>query len=238
VRPATIPYGDDVSQFVELTVPDGAPRGAVVVIHGGFWKAAYDLSLGRPLVPDLVERGWAALNVEYRRVGAAGPGGGGGVPQTLEDVRAAIATLDGTGLDLATVVALGHSAGGHLAAWAGQAVDSVTDVVSQAGVLDLAAADRDGQGDGAVRAFLGHPVGPDDAAVDPRQHVPLGVPIWCVHAPDDDTVPFGYSADFVEATRAAGGRAELVEVTGGHYEMIHPPSPAWDRTLAIFDEIS
>ena len=65
----TIRYGDDPSQFAELTLPDGTPRGVVVVIHGGFWKAAYDLSLGRPLAADLVENGWAALNIEYRRVG-------------------------------------------------------------------------------------------------------------------------------------------------------------------------
>ena len=73
----TIRYGDDPSQYVELSVPDGTPRGVVVVIHGGFWKAAYDLSLGRPLAADLVEKGWAALNIEYRRVGPAGSGGGG-----------------------------------------------------------------------------------------------------------------------------------------------------------------
>ena len=130
-----------------------APRrhtaGVVVVIHGGFWKAAYDLSLGRPLAADLVEKGWAALNIEYRRVGRHR--GGGGVPSTLDDVRAAIATLDGRDLDLTRVVTLGHSAGGHLAAWAGHAVDAVTHVISQAGVLDLVAADRDGLGGGAVR---------------------------------------------------------------------------------------
>src|SRR4051812_47811194 len=153
----TVQYGEDPSQRVELTVPEARPRGVVVVIHGGFWKAAYDMSLGRPLAADLASQGWAALNVEYRRVGPVGSGGGGGVPQTLDDVRAAITTLGETGLDLTTVVTLGHSAGGHLAAWAGHAVSSVTHVISQAGVLDLVAADRDGLGGGAVRAFLGHP---------------------------------------------------------------------------------
>src|SRR3954464_3235570 len=99
-----IRYGGHPSQHVELTLPDGMPRGVVVVIHGGFWKAAYDLSLGRPLAADLAGRGWAVLNIEYRRVGPDDSGGGGGVPQTLDDVRAAVATLDSTGLDLSTVV--------------------------------------------------------------------------------------------------------------------------------------
>jgi acetyl esterase/lipase len=228
----TISYGDDPSQLVELSLPDGTPRGVVVVIHGGFWKAAYDLSLGRPLAADLVEKGWAALNIEYRRVG-----NGGGVPSTLDDVRAAIATLDGRGLDLTRVVTLGHSAGGHLAAWAGHAVDAVTHVISQAGVLDLVAADREGLGSGAVAAFLGHPAGPGDAEADPRQQLPLDVPVWCVHATDDDTVPISQSVDYVAAATAGGARADLVEVAGDHYVVIDPATDAWRLTLEILDGI-
>jgi len=229
----TTRYGDHPSQLVELTRPSGTPRGVVVVLHGGFWKAAYDLSLGRPLAAAVVERGWAALNVEYRRVG-----GGGGVPQTLDDVRAAIGTLDDTGLDLGTVVTLGHSAGGHLATWAGHAVPAVTHVVSQAGVLDLVAADRDGLGGGAVRGFLGHPAGPADAGVDPRQQLPLDVPVWCVHATGDDTVPVSQSREYVAAAFAAGARAELVEVAGDHFVVIDPASEAWARTVEILDGIA
>jgi acetyl esterase/lipase len=229
----TIRYGDDRSQFVELSLPDGRPRGVVVVIHGGFWKAAYDLDLGRPLAEDLAHHGWAALNIEYRRVG-----NGGGVPQTLDDVRAAVGALAGTDLDLATVVTLGHSAGGHLATWAGGAVDGVTHVVSQAGVLDLVAADSERLGDGAVRAFLGHPAGPADARVDPRQQLPLDVPVWCVHGAQDTVVPLSQSADYVEAATAAGARAELVEVSGDHFVVIDPTSDAWARTLEILDAIA
>ncbi|MEA2475186.1 MAG: hypothetical protein QOE06_3101, partial [Thermoleophilaceae bacterium] len=70
----------------------------------------------RPLCADLARHGWAAWNVEYRRVGREG----GGWPATFADVATAIdrlASLDAP-LDLSRVAALGHSAGGHLALWA------------------------------------------------------------------------------------------------------------------------
>jgi acetyl esterase/lipase len=227
--PETIRYGDDPSQYVELTRPEGTPRGTVVVIHGGFWRAAYDLELGRPLAADLAKRGWTALNIEYRRVGD-----GGGVPQTLDDVRAAIATLDaGAG---GPVVTLGHSAGGHLATWAGGQVEAVTHVISQAGVVDLVAADEEDLGDGAVRAFLGD--APIDAAVDPVQQVPLGVPVWCVHGTADDIVPISQSQSYVAAATAAGAQAELVEVAGDHFVVIDTASTAWARTVEVLDQLS
>jgi pimeloyl-ACP methyl ester carboxylesterase len=113
----------------------------------------------------------------------------------------------------------------------------VTHVVAQAGVLDLVAADRDGLGGGAVRAFLGHPAGPEDADADPRQQLPLGVPVWCVHARDDDTVPFSQSEEYVAAATAAGARAELVEVPGGHFQVIDEATEAWRRIVAVLDGI-
>ncbi len=228
-----IDYGADPSQYAELSLPSGTPRGVVVVVHGGFWRSAYDLSLGRPLAADLVERGWAALNLEYRRVG-----NGGGVPETLDDVRAGIALLDDAGLDLARVVTLGHSAGGHLAAWAGHAVDAVTHVISQAGVLDLVAADREGLGDGAARAFVGHPPSEADRDVDPAQQLPLDVPLWCVHGTDDTIVPISQSLDYVAAATAAGAEATVVEVAGDHFVVIDPASQAWRETVAILDGIA
>src|SRR3984885_9254227 len=117
--PVTYRYGAAPDQLGELWLPDGAAAGTVVVIHGGFWRARYDLSLGRPLAADLAARGYAAWNLEYRRALA-----GGGWPGTFEDVAAGLdllATLSAsTGLpvDTGRVIAVGHSAGGHLAAWA------------------------------------------------------------------------------------------------------------------------
>lgn len=233
-------YGTDPSQFGDLYLPEGEPRGVVVVIHGGFWKAEYGLDYGAPLAEDLARRGWAAWNIEYRRVGS-----GGGAPETFDDVAAAIDKLADLGLDLSTVVAVGHSAGGHLAAWAASrgrfeqwagGVD-LTAVISQAGVLDLRTAYDENLGGGAVAALLGHAPGPDDAPLDPQQQLPLDVPLWCVHGTSDDIVPIGQSRGYVAAATAAGARAELVEVDGDHFTVIDPSSDAWARTLAVLDTL-
>lgn len=235
----TLAYGTHPSQRTELTLPAGTPRGVIVVIHGGFWRARYDLSLGRPLAADLVRRGWATLNLEYRRIGD-----GGGVPATLDDVAAGIDSLADLDLDLHTVVALGHSAGGHLAAWAAsQPATSawaaprvrVAQVIAQAGVLDLERAARDHLGRGAVFDFAGPP-GAAYADLDPAR-LPVLAPTWCVHARDDDTVPFGYSEAYVAAATSAGAQTHLVEVDGGHYGVIDPGSPAWQRQVDVLDRL-
>ncbi|MGC4110398.1 MAG: alpha/beta hydrolase [Nocardioides sp.] len=243
-EPRRVAYGDDPSQFAELWLPQGTPRGVVVVIHGGFWKAAYDLSLGRPLAASLIEHGWAAWNIEYRRVGV-GSGGGGGAPETLDDVATAIDALADLDLDLTRVLAVGHSAGGHLATWAAsrgrferwRARVDLTGVVSQAGVLDLWSAYADGLGSGAVQGFLGHPPGPEDEPVDPLYQVPLDVPVHCVHGQGDDVVPLSQSRDYVRAASAVGARAELTEVEGDHFVVIDPHGEAWQVTLEILEAL-
>lgn len=231
-----IRYGEDPSQWGRLHRPAGASRGVVVVLHGGFWKAAYGAELGEPLAVRLAELGWTAWNVEYRRVG-----NGGGFPGTFDDVDAAIDALVELDVDLATVVTLGHSAGGHLALWAAARASvgwagrvAVTQVISQAGVADLTRAFHHDLGDGAVRNLMG--CTPGDAAydlTDPMRQLPPGVPVWCVHARDDDVVPISLAEGYVAQARATGGVAELVEVPGGHFGVIDPGSPAWARIEEI-----
>lgn len=216
-----VPYGDHPSQFGMLSLPSGAPGGVAVLVHGGFWKPDYGLEYALPLVPSLLERGWATWVVEYRR--------GTGGADTLADVRAAI---DAVPVPAPIRVGIGHSAGGHLAVWAA-ARGGLTHVISQAGVLDLRAAHELGLGGGAVERFLGRPPGPDDADVDPIRQVPLAVPVWCVHGTDDDIVPVGQSRSYVAAATTAGATAELVEVGGDHDAVIDPESDAWARTLEI-----
>jgi acetyl esterase/lipase len=240
-------YGTDPSQFGELTLPaaDAPVRGLAVVVHGGFWRQAHGLELGRPLAADLVAAGWAAWNLEYRRVGA-----GGGWPATFDDVAAGLDLLAEAGqqaaggrLPLDRVVAVGHSAGGQLAVWlaarptlpagAPGAAPRVRlrGVVSQAGVLDLLDASAHGVGRGAVEDLLGArpDLVPDRYRLaSPAARVPIGVPVTCVHGTADANVPIRQSERFVAAAAAAGDVAELHTLPGvDHFAVIDPTSAAW-----------
>lgn len=243
--PRRLDYGTHPSQFGELTLPAGDVRGVVVVVHGGFWRQSYGLELGRPLAADLAANGLAAWNVEYRRVG-----GDGGWPATFVDVAAAVDLIAGPVQDAAggrlpldRVVAVGHSAGGHLAGWlatrpglpAGSPGASppvvLRGAVSQAGVLDLVDAAEQGVGGVAVPEFVGgSPARVPDryALASPAARVPVGVPVVCVHGTADENVPIRQSERFVAADRAAGGAAELVTLPGvGHFAVIDPATDAW-----------
>jgi acetyl esterase/lipase len=241
-------YGQHPSQYAEVSLPPGGEAAPVVVIvHGGFWKTGYDTGLGYPLATDLARRGFAAANVEYRRVG---PGGGGGWPQTGHDVAAAVDALGTDGqqlaagrLDTSRVVGLGHSAGGQLAAWVaarrGAAVP-MTGVVAQAGVLDLVRAAENGVGGDAVQNLLGgSPAVKPDAYADasPVARTPLGVPSICVHGRDDDIVPIDQSERFVTAAAQRGDRSELRPFDGDHFAPIAVDSPAWALCVAALGEL-
>src|SRR5664279_1560837 len=81
-----VAYGADPNQFFEVRLPrSGQPSSGLLNIHGGFWRAKYDLKHAGHLCEAFRRNGIATFNLEYRRVGNAG----GGWPGTFEDVRAA-----------------------------------------------------------------------------------------------------------------------------------------------------
>jgi len=241
--PERHPYGRARGQYGELFLPAGDGAFPVaVVLHGGFWKAQYGRRQTHPICADLAARGWAAWNVEYRRLGRLS---GGGYPSTLEDVAAAVDHLADLPahhggparftFDLARVVAIGHSAGGHLAAWlATRPVPRVAigGVVAQAGVLDLRLASELALSDGVVHRFLGGlPEAVPDryAAASPAERLPLGVPALLTHGGRDDIVPPVMSERFQAAARAAGDEVDLVLLPDeDHFGHIEPASPSWE----------
>lgn len=214
----TVRYGPDEQQVADVRRGAGSAGPPAVVIHGGFWRSAFTRANTRAIAVDLARRGWTTWNVEYRRIGC-----GGGLPETLDDVAAALDRADGG------AVAIGHSAGGHLALWAAGAGAGAA--VSLAGVCDLAAAARDGLGGGAAVELTGGM--PEErpsayALADPMRRLPLSVPALVVHGDADDRVPVGYSRHYADA---AG--CELLELRGvGHFDVIDPRSDAWQEIVA------
>jgi acetyl esterase/lipase len=243
----TIAYGDHPDQVGNLHLPPGdaaTPWPVVVLIHGGFWRWGWDRTLMTPLARDLASRGFAAWNIEYRRVGQEG----GGWPGTLEDVAAAADAVPGlAAVDPARAVTIGHSAGGHLALWlaarhrlgagAPGAAPRLRPVaaVSQAGVADLARGAEDGLGDGACQALLGG--GPGEvperyAAASPAALLPFGVAQLLVHGALDEIVPPGQSRAYAHAAGAAGDSVELVELPAGdHFDVIEVDGAGWAAVI-------
>lgn len=239
--PSVIPYGDHPAQVCELYAASlNGPRPAAVLLHGGFWRRRYGRELEGGIARDLAARGWAVWNVEYRRIGD-----GGGWPETLEDVAAAIDALADApaDVDLERVVAIGHSAGGQLAVWAaarpglpagapgaGPQV-RITAAVAQAGALDLHELSRLRTSNAAVHELLdGTPaeVPQRYELASPLRRLPTGVPLLVVHGGRDGDVPVHVSREFAAAAVAAGDDCEIVVVDDeSHYEHLEPNSLSW-----------
>mgnify|MGYP001551868213 CR=1 FL=1 len=244
-------YGPAPSQVAELFLPKAkGPHPVVVLLHGGCFLKQYEgFAQTSALAADLAGRGYAVWNVEYRKLGEAGAG----YPGTFQDVATAVDGLRAEApkydLDLRRVVAVGHSAGGHLALWAasrGKLPASsplwtadpmkIGAVISLAGIGDL-----EGQG----KAFA-LPCGDDtiDRLVDtahrkhpfadtsPAELLPTGVKVVMVHGVFDSVMPPYTGRDYVLKVRKAGDKAEVVTIPdAGHFDLVIPTTAAW-RVIA------
>ena len=242
-----VDYGPSASQFAELWLPAGAEsaRPVVVLIHGGCWLAEYDIVHIRPLAAALADRGFAVWALEYRRVGEAG----GGWPGTFRDIAEGIdrlARVDDPRLDRNRLVFAGHSAGGHLALWAaarsrlpddsplssGEISEPIA-VLGLAAITDLVAY---AQGDSscqqaAARLMDGSPDA-EPGRYAQASPVALGVPVPVVllQGGADRVVPPA-QADALDGARVSA----LPEA--GHYDLIHPGTPAFTRIVALLEEL-
>ncbi len=243
---ARIAYGRDPQQFGDLRLPATGvgPHPVVVLLHGGYWRARYDLAYFGHAAADLTARGSATWNLEYRRGGKPGGGWSGTFldgAAGMDHLRALAASHP---LDLDRVVVLGHSAGGHLALWLAArpriALESAIytpdpllpkAVVSLAGVLDLRQASaRHLSNDAAHELLGGLPERYPEryAAASPAELLPLGVPAILIHGTADDSVPYALSHDYADQARVVGDEVELVTLPGvGHFEVVDPRAPEW-----------
>ncbi|MEO7980836.1 MAG: alpha/beta hydrolase [Sporichthyaceae bacterium] len=260
-RPAPPPdvslaYGPLPQHVVDVRLPLlSEPASMVVVVHGGFWRKAYDRAHAGPQSVALAAAGYVVATVEYRRVGLLGsgwPATFGDVALMADSVVDLVSAAVPDRVDPARVCFVGHSAGGHLVAWlAGRhrlpssspwhrAAPLAAGVVPLAGVVDLTVADRLGLGGNATRNLLGGPPQrhPERwAAADPARLLPTGVRTVLVHGTADPVVPVEVARSFADAARGAGDDVVLRELPGvGHYALIDPLTTAWPHVLAAVEE--
>ncbi len=238
---ARLAYGSDPNQFLDLRLPpkekSKKPYPLVINIHGGYWRAKYNLDHAGHLCAALTAKGLATGNLEYRRVGNEG----GGWPGTFADIRSAYQFLLQNArqhnLDSKRIIVMGHSAGGELALCLAAHEPTVTGVVSLAGVVDLRRAHQLHLSNDAVVEFLHGTPGevPDHyREADPME---LSIPQaqqWLIHGSADDTVPPDFSRDYVSSKQKKLGKAKenahLLEISeAGHFDVIDPRTAAWRR---------
>ncbi len=245
---ATIAYGPDAQQKVDVWLPAGRGKHPVVVmVHGGCWTSSIaKRTLMNLIADDLRKSGIAVWNIEYRGVDLPG----GGYPGTFLDAGAAADALMAHAaeyrLDTRRIVAVGHSAGGHLALWlaarpriaSSSALHTahplkITHVISLGGLPDLeatAASPDNGCGVEVVAQLVGKPGARADVYADtsvPRL-LPLGVPHDLVNGREDGVIPLRLGTGYEAQAKAKGDRVALhvIERTG-HAELIAPETAAW-----------
>lgn len=207
-------YGDHPSQVIDFYGVHGTGP-AITVLHGGYWREKYDRGYLAPFAAALAGQGMRVALVEYRRVG-----GGGGWPETAEDISLA---LDHLGAPPS--VLLGHSAGGQLALWAAANRDRAPGrIVAVAPVADLERGYELGLSDGAVAEFLG---GQDRLRgrlqeADPMRLLPR-VPVEILHGTADEDVPLDLSRRYANNW---GSRLHLLPGVG-HFAPFIPNTPAY-----------
>jgi acetyl esterase/lipase len=239
---ARLAYGTDTNQFFDLRFPSSKEKSEaqyplVINIHGGFWRAKYNLDHAGHLCAALTSRGLATASLEYRRVG----NDGGAWPGTFSDIRSAyhflVQNAPAQNLDSNRIVVIGHSAGGQLALCLAAHEPGVSRAVSLAGVVDLQRAYQLHLSNDAVVEFLrGTPTEVPDhyREADPME---LSIPHarqWLIHGTADDVVPFAFSRDYVVGKEKRSGKekedAHLIEISGaGHFDVIDPRSQAWKQ---------
>jgi acetyl esterase/lipase len=244
-----ISYGDDPQQYGELRVPSGpGPHPLAILVHGGCFKAAYaKADYMAPIADALKDEGIATWNIEYRRLGDAG----GGWPGTYRDVGHAVDFLRTLAtpyhLDLARVVVVGHSAGGHLAMWAAgrsrvprtSAIYAANPLPARgaldlAGPLDMSAHIAEYEGlcrDSVITTLLGGtPAAHPDryAQASPIKLLPYGLPQVVVVGTYEEFVPMPLVRSYADAARRAGDSVRVILVpNAGHFEIASPSSFAW-----------
>lgn len=255
-----VPYpvagnGDPSQNWGDLYLPAGVHKAGsvplVVLIHGGAWHRSIGAGDFSYFAQDLVGRGVAVYNIEYRRVGS-----GGGWPTTFTDVASALGhvpdIVDQTPELSGKTEVVGHSAGAQLATWAGSQVAHPEHqlgkyasfkpdrIVALSGPLDMTNAANFSDLD-MVNAVGGTPLTAASRYedVDPIQNIAPGIPVVAVHGTADTTVSWQNSQRYIQALLQAGGNGRLDLLYGDtHGSLITSGTAHYQQVLeTVADEL-
>jgi acetyl esterase/lipase len=244
-----IAYGPGPLQFGELWLPAGrGPFPVVLMVHGGCWLSGVaKLSIMNYAAEDLRRRGIAVWNIEYRGVDRPG----GGYPGTFADVAAGADALTKVAaehhLELDKVLALGHSAGGHLALWlaarprlpAASPLRSaqplpIAAVVSLGGLPDLEPEAAQGVCDeGTIARLVGVPSAARPNVYADTSPAELGAgpePQVQINGDEDGIAPPAFAHAYAAKMRGARLTTIVMPATG-HVELIAPGTAAWTQVV-------
>ncbi len=243
-------YGDAPLQFAELYLPASAPpHPLILLVHGGCYSGEYDLKPLSALARRLTAEGFAVWNIEYRSAGT-----GGDFPNMFLDVAAAADALRDIAaahsLDLETVIAAGHSAGGHLALWLAARAQlaassplyraeplSIAAVLGLAPIADIEDALRRGMCGAALSAVMGDTPEAHLPAASPRVLLPPNNPQTLIVGAEDRLVLANVQR-YVEAAAKSNAAVELMTLAGaGHFEIVAVDAPAMQAVLAALRDL-
>ena len=232
--------------FLPARVLSGRP--AVLLIHGGGWRAGDKSSLD-PEAERLAVLGYDAFSVDYR-LAPAHP-----YPAAVDDAQAAVrwlrdpAQVRRFGLDPQRIGALGSSAGAHLAGMLATLGRGPLDrrarvaaAVSWSGPMDFVdfpAAALTAQQQGAVKNAIGAFLGclPTVCTATAKAASPIAqvdatdAPMLLVNS-DAELVPLDQAQRMVAALQTAGVKEQLI-VLPGHLHAAAYASQVWDQTVTF-----
>ncbi|MBW8190386.1 alpha/beta hydrolase [Neiella marina] len=234
-----VPIGQvgNVQLYIDIAVPAQAlatPAPAIVAIHGGGWRKGHKNKFASKIV-NFAKRGYVAASLMYR-LAPDHP-----FPAAVEDVKVGVRFLkahaEQYGVNPNQIIALGSSAGGHLAAMLGAtgnddsfSTHGLWDDVDSSVMLAVTFSGPNAEFDSqfadqwsSITKFLGGKASsrPDIAkAAMPISYLDANdPPFFVVHGNADNIVPVSMGRTFVEGLKSAGVEHRYIEIEGGTHKL-------------------
>jgi len=243
-----IHYGSDSQQYGQLIKHNNAKKSpVVVVIHGGYWKDNHSVDSypTTAIVDYLTSLDVSIWNLEYRRMESLGENSKAPWPAVHQDIADGIDFLAEIcveeNLDLSRILIIGHSAGGHLAAWASSRAQipstsvlfkpsalKIQSVLSIAGILNLSHCEDVDQPEQALRLMEGsYDQFPERyQACDPNLLHNSCVDLSIMHGNEDKCVEISQTLSYCE--NASGNVEKIILPQADHFSML-PHEGKWHQ---------